>query len=378
MKKTYIIMMITLLGLNSCKKDESIENIESQEKEIEVILNDPELISDSSVVLYARIENVEKESIQEAGFMYGASEEFLLETVKCDVLDTELRYNLNGLKNGNAYFYKSYAIINGKRYESDDMKSFSTEYNMLESPKGDVEMVFVGRGKYLYEIEFLGYYYLLKREIKQSFYISKYEVSQAEYIQFLNEAGVSSDGEYGGYKVVDIGNSDCAIGYNGTFYFKGSRYAPTADCPVNYISYAGVEAYIEWYSNKNGQEYRLVTRDEFIYASLGGKESQGYKYSGSDNLEEVAWHGSNSGDKLHPVDSKKPNELGIYNMAGNVSEFTHPMKGSDPGYEWGKTGAGGNIRIIGRCCTHDFIFCYGSLKFYKEVGFRLAYGTPNL
>ena len=66
--------------------------------------------------------------------------------------------------------------------------------------------------------------------------------------------------------------------------------------------------------------YRLPTRAEWEYAARGGRKSKGYKYSGSDNLNEVAWNIDDS-DKIHEVGLKKPNELGIYDMSGNVSEM---------------------------------------------------------
>ena len=66
--------------------------------------------------------------------------------------------------------------------------------------------------------------------------------------------------------------------------------------------------------------YRLPTRAEWEYAARGGRKSKGYKYSGSNNLNEVAWSIDDS-DKIHEVGLKKPNELGIYDMSGNVSEM---------------------------------------------------------
>lgn len=69
------------------------------------------------------------------------------------------------------------------------------------------------------------------------------------------------------------------------------------------------------------REFCLPTEAEWEYAARGGNKSKGYVYSGSDNIDEVAWHGGNSNDKTHPVATKQPNELGIYDMSGNVFEW---------------------------------------------------------
>ena len=73
----------------------------------------------------------------------------------------------------------------------------------------------------------------------------------------------------------------------------------------------------EW----TGKDYRFPTDAEWLYAAKGGKYSKGYMYAGSDDLDEVGWYKENSEMKIHPVGQKKPNELGLYDMSGNVNAW---------------------------------------------------------
>jgi formylglycine-generating enzyme required for sulfatase activity len=92
-------------------------------------------------------------------------------------------------------------------------------------------------------------------------------------------------------------------------------------CPVENISWNDAQAYCQKQSRLTGRTYRLPTEAEWEYAARGGNQGHGYTYSGSNNIDEVGWNNDISGGKSYPVSQKQPNELGLYDMTGNVWEW---------------------------------------------------------
>ena len=108
--------------------------------------------------------------------------------------------------------------------------------------------------------------------------------------------------------------------------FEGSEYS---DYPVHSISFEQIQDFISKLNAATGKNYRLPTEAEWEYAARGGNKSQGFKYSGSNNIDEVAWYGDNGGMAFfQPVGKKQPNELGIYDMSGNMFEFCSDWLGA--------------------------------------------------
>lgn len=93
------------------------------------------------------------------------------------------------------------------------------------------------------------------------------------------------------------------------------------DLPVENINWNDAKEFTARLSQMTGKKFRLPTDDEWEFAAKGGIYSKGYQYSGSDDIENVAWYKDNSGRKTHPVKTKLPNELGLYDMSGNVYEW---------------------------------------------------------
>lgn len=92
--------------------------------------------------------------------------------------------------------------------------------------------------------------------------------------------------------------------------------------PVERVSSHDCQTFISKLNSITGKNFRLPTEEEWEFAARGGNRSQGYKYSGSNDIDDVAWHKDNSEEVTHPVMTKSPNELGIYDMSGNVEEWT--------------------------------------------------------
>ena len=130
-----------------------------------------------------------------------------------------------------------------------------------------------------------------------SFYICKHEVTQEEW--------------------------EAVMGSNPSG-FKSNRH------PVENVSWEDCQTFISKLNSITGKNYRMPTEAEWEYAARGGNRSQGYKYSGSNNIDDVAWYGVNSCDKTHEVMTKSPNELGLYDMSGNVWEWCSDWYGDYP------------------------------------------------
>ena len=209
----------------------------------------------------------------------------------------------------------------------------------------------------------------------EDFYIGQYPVTFEEYDAFCTATKKEKPDDRG--------------------WGRGNR-------PVINVSWLDAVAYCNWLSEQhhltkvytiNGDQvtadwkadgYRLPTEAEWEYAARGGNKSKGYKYAGSNDLDEVAWYSGNSGRTTHPVGQKKPNELGLYDMSGNVWEWCQDWYDNDyyknSPKENPKGPASGTYRVLrggswnyGAVCCQSFYRDF-DIPVYKYIdyGFRLA------
>ena len=166
------------------------------------------------------------------------------------------------------------------------------------------------------------------------------------------------------------------------------------ECPYsfeNFVSPSGliidpkwdVYSFIGALNSITGKSFRLPYEAEWEFAARGGNMSRGYKYAGSDNLEEVAWFDANSSGYVHPVCTKAPNELGLYDMSGNVLELCEDeFKNYQGGYDFGRYpfdvrgGSWYNSSSDCRVSARNYGLGIGNV-WENTIGFRLALGDSE-
>ena len=153
-------------------------------------------------------------------------------------------------------------------------------------------------------------------------------------------------------------------------YFRGDNL------PVEKVSYEDVKTFITKLNEKTGKTFRLPTEAEWEYAARGGKKSKGYKYAGSNNIDDVAWYIDNSDKETHPVKTKQPNELGIYDMSGNVLEWCSNCYGNysiNAQTNPQKPSSGSNRVIRGGSWLNNAWLCRASFRSYELLSYSNLY-----
>ena len=238
------------------------------------------------------------------------------------------------------------------------------------------EMVFVQGGMF----DMGGIYNSNGQVFLDSYSIGKYLVTQAQWLEIMGSwPGTTPSSDYGvgdNYPMYYVswndivGTSSSAVGYT-----------------INEIPYYQ-NGFCYKLSQKagDGRQYRLPTEAEWEYAARGGSHSQGYEYSGSNIIDDVAWYNLNSNSSTQPVGTKAPNELGIYDMSGNVYEWCYDWwSNHTPTPKTNPTGpdSGSDRMLRGGSWYDSFPYClWSSREYYRSpdtreniFGFRLAFSS---
>ena len=211
---------------------------------------------------------------------------------------------LTGLMANTIYYVRPYAVLYGNTYYG-EVISFSTTVNV------PIEMILVQGGTFTMGCTTEQGNVCSDNEHPahqvnvNSFYIGKYKITQSQWLAVMgNNPSVFSGVDL----PVESVSWNEIVGTNGaSMVIKGITYYE--------------DGFIYKLNQMTEKQYRLPTEAEWEFAARGGNASQGYKFSGSNNIDDVAWYAANSGNQTHIVGSKQPNELGIYDMSGNVLEW---------------------------------------------------------
>ena len=189
---------------------------------------------------------------------------------------------------------------------------------------------------------------------------------------------------------MDLDEGYCQIALaNDTLYVRDSK----GKYPVVEITWYGASAFAEFLNTLLGTDkYRLPTEAEWEFAARGGKQSNGYTYSGSNTIDDVAWYWDNStnsendmynGKGTHIVGTKQANELGIYDMSGNVFEWCSDWYSSSyysSSLSTDPTGpTSGSYRVLrGGSWSYSACYCRVAFRYahpcsYYDNGFRIVY-----
>ena len=202
------------------------------------------------------------------------------------------------------------------------------------------------------------------------FYIGKYEVTQGQWKAIMgNNPSYFTRGD--NYPVENVRWNDIVGTSGATMVIKNITY------------YAN--GFIYKLNQLTGRQYRLPTEAEWEYAARGGRSSNRYKYSGSNTVGNVAWYWDNSDSRTHAVGGKSANELGIYEMSGNVWEWCSDWWGNySSNAQTDPTGPStGSIRVFrgggwydyARYARVSFRINYWPSYNYYNLGFRLAHSS---
>jgi formylglycine-generating enzyme required for sulfatase activity len=269
-----------------------------------------------------------------------------------------------------------FMLVNYLLFSTNATRSESDTSSVNTKEQGQsIDMVYVEGGTLTMGDTTTGEGIVYKKHTRQvtvsSFYLGKYEVTQKQWVEVMGYNLSHWKGD--DLPVEGVSSYECL-----EFCNKLSLKEGLTPC------YSGERSMTECDWTANG--YRLPTEAEWQFASKGGNLSNDYDYSGSNNLDDVAWYKKNSGKKTHQIGQKQPNELGFYDMSGNVKEWcwdwmgaaeyysTKPAvnpKGEDAGIYRVQRGASWSSKLK-ECLVEERDSFWPDVRYSRNSGFRVC------
>ena len=232
------------------------------------------------------------------GVVYGTSSTLvggteMSSTIEVVDKDFEFEFVVNGLSPNTTYYYKTFIVEDGE-YKYGDIRSFKTPSKTYTVKGVSFNMISVQGGTFMMGAETSNSSAYGDEKPIHTVTLNNYTIAETEVTQELWEAVMGSN---------------------------PSSNTGDVQCPVEKVSWDDCQIFISKLNALTGEGFRLPTEAEWEYAARGGNMSNNYTYSGSNTIDDVAWYTSNTSYDTHSVKTKQPNELGIYDMSGNVSEW---------------------------------------------------------